>query len=360
MTSVLSAETNQSPLVKQKERNYWFDNAKAILIISVVVGHLTNGIFSTSTWWIVAIKRFIFIYHMPVFMAISGRFAKRRIDTGDWISVINKMIVPYLVAESVMIILASALGMDGVSSFTYLKPLHGLWYLLTVAVYVLISPYLVKHKWIFPAAMAVGLLVGFVPNNLYGGLYRVFTYYPYFLFGYFTSGVKFDFCKKTWFRILSVAVIVLTIYVVFNNYTEISHELLAMNKNYKYIANSLGIRRRYVFLENIARYAAGFAYFFIILGISPVKKTFFSYVGTYSSYVYVLHLFLIVVILRGVDAKLDILSVLTTEYLRIAYVFSGVPLSFILASKPVRKLTRFIIEPNFDIRRIVKKLVESD
>ena len=44
------SETSQitSPLIK-KERDYWFDNAKAILIVAVVVGHLANGIFSTST-----------------------------------------------------------------------------------------------------------------------------------------------------------------------------------------------------------------------------------------------------------------------------------------------------------------------
>ena len=50
-----------SPLIK-KERDYWFDNAKAILIVAVVVGHLANGIFSTSTPWVVALQKYIYIY----------------------------------------------------------------------------------------------------------------------------------------------------------------------------------------------------------------------------------------------------------------------------------------------------------
>lgn len=359
MASTAIATANQSPLTKTKERNYWFDNAKAILIISVVVGHFANGIFSTSTDWVVGIQKFVFVYHMPVFMAISGRFAKRRIDNGDWISVINKVIVPYAIAEGIMLIITSALGYGNQSTFTLFYPLFGLWYFLTIAVYSLISPYLVKHKWIFPAAMIVGLGVGFIPANLYGGLYRIFTYYPYFLFGYFTSKYKFDFCKKAWFRIISVIVLILTAYVVFNYTDEISFKLLCMNKSYIYIAKEAGIRIRYAFLENIARYAVGFIYFFIILGISPVKKCFFSYIGTHSSYVYVLHLF-IVIALRGIDARYDVLSVLTNNYLLWAYCLMGIPLSFILASKPVRKLTRFIVEPDFDIRRIVKKLVEDN
>ena len=38
-----------SPLLK-KDRDYWFDNAKAILIVAVVVGHLANnlGLFSVA------------------------------------------------------------------------------------------------------------------------------------------------------------------------------------------------------------------------------------------------------------------------------------------------------------------------
>lgn len=346
---------NPSPLVKQ--RDSWFDNAKAILIISVVVGHFANGIFSTSTDWVVGIQKFIFVYHMPVFMIISGRFAKRRIDNGDWISVINKIIVPYICAEGIMLIIKSALGYGDSSKFTFINPLFGLWYFLTLAVYCLVAPHLVKFKWLFPAALIVGLGVGFIPGNLFGDLYRVFTYFPYFLFGYYTFGMKFEFCKKTWFRILSVIALILTAYIVFKYNDDISFSLLCMNRRYKYVADEAGIRIRYAFLENIARYAVGFISFFVIMGVSPVKKCFFSYIGTYSSYVYVLHLF-IVITLRGIDAKYDVLSVLTNNYLLGAYCFMGIPLSFILASKPVRKLTSFIVEPNFDIRRIAKKLVE--
>ena len=91
------------------------------------------------------------------------------------------------------------------------------------------------------------------------------------------------------------------------------------------------------------------------MGMMPTKKTFFSYVGSNSVYVYVLHCMLIV-ILRDIDAEYDVLAALDNKWKLLIYCFSGVPLSFILASKPVRKLTRWFIAPDIDIARMVKRL----
>lgn len=348
---------NSSPLLK-KERDYWFDNAKAILITAVVVGHLANGIFSTSTGWVVALQKFIYIFHMPAFMVISGRFAKKRIDRGDWVTVINKLIVPYVVLQTLMVMLYAATGYASTSSFSYLKPLFGLWYFFTIAAYSLISPYIVKFRWALPVSIIVGLAVGFFPNTLYGGFHRIFCFYPFFLFGYYTYGMSFSFCKKIWFRIISVAVILVTGLLVLRYEKEVCFELLCMNKTYDFIMEDVGTSLTGALLMNIGRYLIGFMFFFFILGVTPSKKTFFSYIGTYSSYVYALHLFFIV-FLRAVDADYDILRVLTNKWLLLAYCFSGIPIAFILASKPVRKLTRFFVEPDFDIRRIVNKLIEK-
>lgn len=349
-------KTSPSPLLN-KERDYWFDNAKAILITAVVVGHLANGIFSTSTPWVVALQKYIYIFHMPVFMIISGRFAKKRIDRGDWITVINKLIVPYVVLQTLMLLLYSVMEYGSTSSFSYFKPLFGLWYFFTIAVYSLISPYIVRFKWALPVSLIVGLGVGFLPNVFYGGFHRIFCFYPFFLFGYYSFGQDFSFCKKIWFRILSVAVIIATGLLVLKYNKSVCFELLCMNKVYEFVAKDVDTTILGAFLMNIARYLAGFLFFFFILGVTPSKKSFFSYIGTNSSYVYALHLFMIV-FLRAVDADHDVLRVLTNKWLLLAYCFSGIPIAFILASKPVRKCTRFFVEPDFDIRRIIKKLTD--
>lgn len=345
-----------SPLIKQ--RDYWFDNAKAFLIICVVIGHLANGIFSTSTPWVVALQKFIYVFHMPAFMIISGRFAKKRIDRGDWVTVISKLLVPYLIFQTAMLVLFSALAAKP-DTFSYFIPLFGLWYFLNVAVYSLVTPFLKKFKWIFAASMVAALAVGFCLGTLYGAFHRFVAFYPFFLFGYYTYGCKFDFCKKIWFRILSFALFFAAGLYVLKNQSDVSFNMLCMNKTYWGIARAMDWTMAETFLHAILRYVVGFAFFFVVMGMMPTKKQFFSYVGVNSVYVYVLHCFLIVA-LREIDEDYNILRVLTDKWRLLIYCLSGVPLSFILASKPVRKLTGFFIEPKFDLAAIVKKLAGTD
>ncbi len=356
MSDTISTSQTASPLVKQ--RDYWFDNAKAILIIAVVIGHLTNGLFSTSTDWIISLKKFIFIFHMPVFMIISGRFAKRRIDKGDWITVTNKLLVPYLLLQTITLLFYLITDYKKIEDFSYFEPLFSLWYYFCLTIYSYISPYLVKFKFLFPVSLIIALTIGFIPKSLYGCFYRVISYYPFFLFGYYTYNMKINFCKKIWFRIISVAVFIITLLFMLKYSSEVSYKLLCINSKFSTIADDMNISLIETFLQNIVRFALGFLFFFFVLGIAPSKKTFFSYIGTNSIYVYSLHIFLIVA-LRSIDADYDILRVLTNDWLLLAYCLSGIPISFILASKPVRKLTHFIVEPNFDLKKLAKKILEA-
>ena len=66
-----------------KERDYWLDNVKGILIILVVVAHCIGAIFYNSLV-IRQIYYFINLFHMPAFIMISGYFAKRKIDEKDY------------------------------------------------------------------------------------------------------------------------------------------------------------------------------------------------------------------------------------------------------------------------------------
>lgn len=354
-------KTVNSPLVKK--RDYWYDNAKAFLIVCVVVGHLANGTFSTATNWVVDLQRFIYVFHMPVFMIISGRFAKKRIDRGDWITVISKMVIPYIIFQTAFLVLFSALAATP-GKFNYFNPLFGLWYFFNVAIYSLVTPHLKKFKWLFPVSLVAAVLVGFAGTTLFGGFHRIVAFYPFFLFGYYTAGMKFDFCKKIPFRIVCYIAFGAFGFYMLRHSLEHSWGLMCMNQNYAEIIKDMARRGQdWSMLEAVGhcvlRYVVGFASFFMVMGMMPTKKWFFSFIGTNTVYVYVLHSILII-ILRELDADYDLLRILTNKWLLIAYCFSGVPLSFILASKPVRKLTRFFVEPDFDIRRIVKRLAGTD
>lgn len=58
-----------------KDRDYFFDNARAILIFLVVLGHMIQP-YTSESKYILALYLVIYSFHMPTFLFISGYFAK--------------------------------------------------------------------------------------------------------------------------------------------------------------------------------------------------------------------------------------------------------------------------------------------
>ena len=65
-----------------KERDYFFDNLKAVLIFLVVLGHFLLPIHGKSV--LVIIKRLIYVFHMPLFVFVSGYFSKKIYKDGQY------------------------------------------------------------------------------------------------------------------------------------------------------------------------------------------------------------------------------------------------------------------------------------
>lgn len=356
---------NAAPL---KERDCWFDNAKAFLILTVVIGHLAEVLINVLEYknekeiWISTLYNWIYVFHMPVFMAVSGRFAKRRIDTGDWISVINKIIVPYLICQICMMLFYGIVGYQETSNFSFLKPYFGLWYLLAIGIYQLITPHILKifkHKWlILPLSLTVALLLSFQEDEFYGNFQRFINYFPYFIFGYLTADCKFAYCKKTVFRLLSIAAFVLLIFAVINYGDFLRVPLLSGRRVYSTVDDFFDVgRKKYLFFL-VIRYALGLVFFLFTLGLSPSKRNIFTRLGTNSTYIYILHLF-VVVALTALGEEYEFLDFFLSQKTAVLFCAAAVPLSFLLVSKPVKKLTRWMIAPDFDLRKIIKKLSEN-
>ena len=64
-----------------QNRDYFFDNYKALLIVLVVVGHFIEPCYDNNVF-LSGLKWMIFSFHMPAFIFISGYFSKREISFG--------------------------------------------------------------------------------------------------------------------------------------------------------------------------------------------------------------------------------------------------------------------------------------
>lgn len=328
-----------------KVRDFWFDNAKAFLIILVVVGHMATGEYSPESETLKNIGKFIYWFHMPVFMIISGRFSRGRVERGEYAKAISSLLIPYLILHVCMLLLYSAGGVD-IPDSTFLKPRFGLWYFLALFIFVAATISLKKYRLLFPVSVVVALGVSFLPEPLFGVFQRVCTFYPFFLFGYFTSSSSFHFCRKPLFRLTSFLFLAMLLILTMLYGSEISLDLL-------YLDDTLPqIDINYPILQLLLRYVIGFLSFFAVMGIIPAKKTFFSYIGTHSVYVYALHLF----ILQGIEEFVPNLT-LPNMWWKAAYLCCGIVLPFLLASTPVRRVFRFVLEPSSRIQEILENIL---
>lgn len=63
------------------QRIKWIDLAKGITILLVVIGHVSLGLlesrnFVSSTKLLLLIVQMVYVFHMPIFFALSGFFFK--------------------------------------------------------------------------------------------------------------------------------------------------------------------------------------------------------------------------------------------------------------------------------------------
>lgn len=349
-------------------RNAWFDNAKAYLIITVVIGHIAEFLLATVQYdgekpvWLEVLMKCIYVFHMPVFMSISGRFSKKRIDNGDWIAVINKLVVPYIVAQTIMMLFYSVTGYSSPSNISYFKPGFGLWYLFALSIYQLITPHLIKlfrKKWIIlPISLCVALALTFQEVAFLGAFQRVFNYFPFFIFGYLTANHDFAWCKKPIFRVFSGLSVVALVFLVLHFNEIIQVPLLSGKRVYAQYLDLYGYKELSVLILMILRFAGGFAFFPIILGISSIKKNFFTKIGVDSSYVYVLHLF-VAIALTAAGKNYNALDFCKNDLWGILLCLAGIPLSFLLVTPPIKKCTRWLVSPNFDLKKIAKKIIDT-
>ena len=76
---------------KGKTRDYYFDNLKFILIFLVVLGHYCGSYL--ESWLMLGIYNFIYSFHMPLFIFISGYFSRN--IAYQRIKDINNLLIPY-------------------------------------------------------------------------------------------------------------------------------------------------------------------------------------------------------------------------------------------------------------------------
>lgn len=275
------------------EREYLYDNIKAFLIFCVVLGHMLEGILDGS---IKVIYILIYTFHMPMFVFISGIFAKFKTER------IKKLFALYLAFQGINCLI----GIAGGGNIQFTTPIWSLWYLLALSIWTMLIPFIdVKEgnrKFIvIVAAFAVSLIAGYDTSiGYYMSISRIIVFFPYFVLGFYYARSK-EMQKKV--ENLKSEYMVLFMLAVSSIICFLSEEI-----NPKWLYGSYTYDElRYNFLYRIFFYICGIVFCVSFLKLFPKRKTIFSYIGQHTMQIFLLHSF-IIEILRKKERSWQYLS----------------------------------------------------
>lgn len=279
--------------MESKNRQYQLDNMKGILIFLVVLGHSLE-LFRKESMIAETLYIFIYMFHMPVFIFISGYFSKN-IEKGR-ANAVKTFLIPYLFFNTVWNLIQLFSGVS--SFFSFFTPAWALWYLFSMFLWKILLPDILKMKKIRGIAICVGLLSGFIAElGPFMSLSRTIVFFPFFLFGYYTSPETIENMKR---KKKGYAVLIIILSAVSSlflaNLGDFSPELLWGDRSY----DSFTLKIWVSFLINCGRYLTGFLFVFVMVNLVTVKKSFLTVLGKNTFSVYILHTFLLVFVIGAV------------------------------------------------------------
>lgn len=324
------------------ERIAKWDNIKFVLIVCVVTGHFLSKITGINLN-AERLHLFIYLFHMPAFVFISGLFAKKTVDNRRY----DKMFTYFLLFVVTKIcLLISKLIAGGDLSIDFIGINDVSWYALALFVFCLLTVFLKRFNAGFVLGFAVfaACIAGYckdIDTTLSAS--RIICFYPYFLAGYYLdAGRLAAFMKKKWVIIASWAVIAAAALIVFFKADDLY-----------WLIEILRSKRGYTYLEHFSKYGAVLRLFwyveasvmsFAVMTVIPSFKSFLSTVGSRSMQIYAIHYIPYRIFYSTLDGK-KWLKGLGFSHYELIVVAIAVGVTLLLSIKPIETVMNFLVRP---------------
>ncbi|MDB1941241.1 acyltransferase family protein, partial [Clostridium tertium] len=262
---------------------------KVILIFFVVFGHVIEYYINDNSI-LMTLYIFIYIFHMPLFIFISGYLSKNFYKMKR--KAIRNLLIPYIIFNMIWYT-AVYIGTRR-AMFSVLYPGWTLWYLLSLFFWRITLKYLIKFKHILLLSFIAGVLVGLIPSiGSILSISRTIVFLPFFLLGYYTTEEHLEKIKsfKSEYAITGILVFLLiAIYIVKNDLF-----------NYKFLYNSYSYNALEVSLFEgtifrIFLYFGAIIFSICVINLVPRKEQFFSKIGKATMNIYVFHIYLVMLV----------------------------------------------------------------
>lgn len=302
-----------------KKRVAIWDNLKFLLIFLVVFGHFIDHFTSYSSSMRLAFF-YIYIFHMPLFIFISGLFSKKTIDNKNY-----KRLFEYFVLFFIAIIIRflNQLIFYQNPNVNILSVDQSPWFMFALVAFNYITMYTSKldKKYALIISIILALLVGYDKNiSDYLILSRIIVFYPFFLVGYYLNPKKVVvFVKKRYIQIFSIIFLVgsfIILYYYLDSIYQFRPLITGRNPYYR-----LGEYHLYGGIFRFLYYLIVPLFMMSIISLMPSQESIFTKFGTRSLNVYILHHVFITIFLKLLNGE-NFLN--KTSYLLL------IPITFIL------------------------------
>ncbi|MFC4049406.1 acyltransferase family protein [Actinomadura syzygii] len=267
----------------RKERDPYFDNAKYFAILLVVAGHSLANLLNVPV--AKGLYIFIYLFHMPLFIVITGYFSRNWTFAGGKArKLITNVGVPYVVFEFAYSIYDWLAGRNELE-ISLLNPYYLTWFLLALFMWRLSTPVWQQIRW--PLAVAVGFALLSYMSDLGGtfDIHRVIGLLPFYVLGLTLKPVHFELLKKPVARPIGAVVLLAGLG---GTYLVMDH----MSRNWIFWKDAhfeLGVGNFYGTLMRLAMFAAATVLVAAFLALVPRRRHWFTKLGAYTLYAYLLH-----------------------------------------------------------------------
>ena len=319
-------------------RDVALDNAKGLLIFLVVVGHAISTVHAPGSQ---ALGAWIYFFHMPAFVFVSGLMSKRyiAIDDGRVSAMIRGLVLPYVVFQLVLLLLDMVQNPRVDLSVTQmLTPAWPLWFLPALFFWRMATPFLSRIRFPLVWALAATLLVPLTPAVDWTlGINRAVSFLPFFVLGLLMDGSALQYLRRGSVRIAALVALLIAFPLAGMFRERLTFRWLFWSDTYEMLKVSAveGISTKFlVMLIALLMSAAFFA-------LVPTGRTFLTDWGRYSMYPMLLH---------GVLVRLFRIAgwgdVFDDSYGLPIFVLVCALLTAVMASGPVRSLSRPLVQPS--------------
>lgn len=299
------------------QRNEYLDSLKFVLITLVVFGHVIESYLSNRAF--LALYNTIYLFHMPLFIFISGYFCKRDTDPKKKLRSILRLVETLIVFQLLHNLLPLFKG-DISFIRLFASPAWTMWYLYSLIAWRLMvyltPPQIYKEpNTLLCITITISLTGGFIPFGGLLSIQRTLTFLPFFFIGYYFRTRQIDITQYNISKPLAICVII-TAYIA----------MLIIDRNMSFILYGSKPYKDPViicFLLRALQLAAG-----IIMGISVISvvRTLperLNGIGRDTLFVYMYHTFLIV-ILHKVISLLNIGQSFVSTILEFSVVYLAI------------------------------------